>query len=152
MIRKLVTITVSAALCTLSLTPAIAQNYRPSGFDAPRGATATANLRIPLGREAKARPSYGFTLGYGQETGAGLDGRTMTRAFRIADLRFSPEGRISQARVTGFDLANLDRDRRMNLTGGLSSTWLIVGAIAGAVGACLLLDCLDGDDTDSVPN
>ena len=148
MVRKLVTATVSAALCTLSLTPAIAQDYRPSGFDAPRGATATANLRIPLGQEAKGKPSYGFTLGYGQETGAGLDGRTTTRAFRLADLRFSPEGRISQARVTGFDLANLDRDRRMNLTGGLSTTWLIVGAVAGAVAACLLLECIDGNDSD----
>src|SRR5688572_22127792 len=85
--KKLVSATVSAALCMLSVTPAFAQDTRFTGFDAPRGATVSANLRIPLGREAKRRPSYGLTLGYGQETGAGLDGRTVTRAFRLADLR-----------------------------------------------------------------
>ena len=136
--KKLVSATVSAALCMLSVTPAFAQDSRFTGFDAPRGAAVTANLRIPLGREAKRAPSYGLTLGYGQETGAGLDGRTATRAFRIADLRFSPEGKMSQARLAGFDLADPARDRRMNLTGGMSTTWLIIGAVAGAVAVCML--------------
>ena len=150
--KKLVSATVSAALCMLSVTPAFAQDNRFTGFDAPRGATVTANLRVPLGREAKRQPSYGLTLSYGQDTGAGLDGRTVSRAFRLADLRFSPEGKMRQARLVGFDLADPARDRRMNLTGGSSTTWIIVGAVAGAVAACLALECFEGDDDDAVPN
>jgi hypothetical protein len=150
--KKLVSATVSAALCMLSITPAVAQDYRFAGFEAPRGATATANLRIPLGREAKSKPSYGFTLGYGKSAGAGLDGRTVTRAFRLADLRFSPEGKLGQARLVGFDLADPARERRMKLTGGMSTTWLIVGAVAGAVAVCMLAECFEGDDDDAVPN
>jgi hypothetical protein len=150
--KKLVSATVSAALCMLSVTPAFAQDARFTGFDAPRGATVTANLRVPLGREAKSRPTYGMTLGYGRETGAGMDGRTVSRAFRLADLRFSPDGQMRQARLVGFDLADPARGRRMNLTGGMNTTWLIVGAVAGAVAACLLLECIDGDDDDAVPN
>jgi hypothetical protein len=150
--KKLVSATVSAALCMLSVTPAFGQDNRFTGFDAPRGATVTANLRIPLGREAKRQPSYGLTLGYGQETGAGLDGRTATRAFRLADLRFSPEGRMRQARLFGFDLADPAGNRRMNLTGSSSTTWIIVGVAAGAVAACLAFECFEGDDDDAVPN
>jgi hypothetical protein len=148
--RKIVSATVSAALALASATPALAQDYRYSGFDAPRGATATANLRVPLGREAKAKPSYGLTFGYGKSTGAALDGRTMTREVRLADIRFSPDGRMKQANVASFDLANLDRDRRLNLMGGGGMTWLIVGALAAGVGICLLSDCL-GDGPDSEP-
>ena len=44
--RKFVTATVSAALCLASVTPAMAQQYRAEGFDGPRGANATLNLRI----------------------------------------------------------------------------------------------------------
>jgi hypothetical protein len=148
----MVSAAVSAAFCLAPLAPAFAQNYRYSGFDAPNGATATANLRIPLGRDAKAKPTYGLTLGYGRAVGAGLDGRTTTRAVRLADLRFTTEGKVSQARVASFDLANLDRDRRMNLTGGSQLTWILIGAVAAGVAICLAADCLDGDDDDAVPN
>ena len=151
--NKLFATAVSAALGLTSLSPAMAQDYRFSGFDAPRGLTATANLRIPLGREAKSRrASYGLTLGLGREAGAGYDGRPVTRSIHLADLRFSGEGRLSQARLAGTDLAHLDRQRRMNLTGGGASTWFILGAVAAGVGLCLLTDCLGGDDDDAVPN
>lgn len=149
--RKIVSATVSAALALASLTPAFAQDYRQIGFDAPRGAVATANFRVPLGREAKAKPTYGVTFGYAKPVGAGIDGRTMTREARIADIRFSLDGRMQRANVASFDLANLDRDRRLNLMGGGGMTWLIVGALAAGVGVCLLTDCLDGDD-DAMPN
>jgi hypothetical protein len=76
----------------------------------------------------------------------------VTRAFRLADLRFSPEGKLGQARLVGFDLADPARERRMNLTGGMSTTWLIVGAVAGAVAVCMLAECFEGDDDDAVPN
>jgi hypothetical protein len=126
----------------------MAQDYRFSGFDAPRGATATLNLRIPLGAQpARARPSYGLTFGYGQEVGAPtFDGRTTSRSVRVADLRFSG-GELANARLAGLDLAHPERDRRMNLVGG-GTTWIIVGAIAGAVAVCLLAECFDGDDDD----
>ena len=67
MVRKLVSATVSAALCLFAVAPipASAQDYRFTGFDAPRGATATVNLRVPMGREHAQRASYGLTLSYG---------------------------------------------------------------------------------------
>lgn len=153
MVRKIVSATVSAALCIASVTPAFAQDsMRYQGFEAPKGATATANIRVPLGRETKAKTTYGLTFGIGKNGGAGLDGRTMTRELRLADLRFTTDGRVKQARVASFDLANLDRDRRMNLTGGMNTTWFILGAVAAGVAICVLADCFDGDDDDAVPN
>lgn len=156
MVRKLVSATVSAALCMLSVAPAMAQDYRFSGFDAPRGATATLNLRVPLGlsRERRdRRMSYGLTLGYGQTMGGpALDGRTTTRAVNVADLRFNRSGEIRNARVASFDLANLDQDRRVSsLNSEVSTVWIVVGAVAVAVGVCLLADCF-GDDEEAVPN
>lgn len=149
--RKFVSATVSAALCIASLVPGIAcaQENRFTGFDAPQGATATLNLRVPLGPESRSRPSAGLTLGFGQQTGAYLDGRPVTRAFNFADIRFNESG-LSQARVASFDLANLDRDRRMNLTGSGKKTWLVIGGIVVAgVLICLAADCFDDDDGDS---
>jgi len=156
MVRKLVCATVSAALCMLSVAPAMAQDYRFTGFDAPRGATATVNLRVPLGmsrQQTDRRMSYGVTLGYGQTVGAPtLDGRTTTRAVNLADFRFNNSGEIRNARVASFDLANLDRDRRyQNLAGEVSTVWIVVGVVAVGVGVCLLADCF-GDDEEDFPN
>ena len=156
MVRKIVGATVSAALCTLSVAPAMAQDYRFTGFDAPRGATATVNLRVPLGvsrRQADRRMSYGLTLGYGQTAGAPtLDGTTVSRAVNVADLRFTKSGELRNARVASFDLANLDRDRRFNsLSGEVSTVWIVVGLVAAGVAVCLIADCFDGDD-EAVPN
>ncbi|MGZ8336673.1 MAG: hypothetical protein ACXWU1_08435, partial [Allosphingosinicella sp.] len=75
MLKKFVSATVSAALCLMSAAPAMAQEYRSTGVQAPRGITATVNLRVPLGRADRARPSYGLTLGYGQSFSPTLDGR-----------------------------------------------------------------------------
>lgn len=152
MVRKLVSATVSAALCTMTAAPALAQDYRFTGFDAPLGATATVNLRIPFGgRAERSRPTYGFTLGYGQVMGGpSFDGRPTTRSVNLADIRFNRSGELRNARVASFDLANLDRDRRMNLVGG-NTTWIIVGVIAGGVAVCLLADCFGGDE-EAVPN
>ncbi len=151
--NKLLVATVSAVLCLTSVSPALAQETRFSGFDAPRGLTATANLRVPLGRQTKARrASYGLSLGLGREVGAGFDGRRVTRSIQLADLRVSGEGQLSQARLAGVDLRDPAGKRRMNLTGGVNTTWFILGAVAAGVGICLLTDCLgDGDDEDSFP-
>jgi len=156
MVRKFVSATVSAALCMLSVAPAMAQDYRFSGFDAPRGATATLNLRLPLGmsrQQTDRRMSYGVTLGYGQTAGAPtLDGRTTTRAVNLADFRFNSSGELRNARVASFDLANLDRDRRLSsLNGEVSTVWIVVGVVAVGVGVCLIADCFGGDDEDA-PN
>jgi len=147
MVRKFVSATVSAALCMMSVAPAMAQDYRFAGFDAPRGATATVNLRVPMGREHAERASYGLTLGYGRTVAApGTDGRTMSRAVNFADFRFNGT-ELRQARVASFDLANLDRSqRRMNLTGEGNTLWIVVGLVAAGVAICLLADCFDGDD------
>ena len=147
MVSKLASATVSAALCLTSVAPAMAQEYRFAGFDSPRGATATVNLRVPMGREHRDRATYGLTFGYGQTLGAPtLDGRTMTRAVNVADIRFSGRD-LRHARVASFDLANLDRDRRMNLTGGGNGLYFAMGAIAAGALVCFVItDCFGGDD------
>jgi hypothetical protein len=151
--NKLVAAAVSAALSLASLSPALAQDRSLAGAEAPRGLSATANLRIPLGRDTRSRrASYGLTLGLGREVGAGYDGRAVTRSIRLADLRFSGEGRLSQARLAGLDLAAPARERRMKLMGGVSTTWFILGALAAGAGICLLTDCLGEGDDDAVPN
>jgi len=150
--RKFVTATVSAALCLASITPAAAQNYRSEGFDGPRGVNATLNMRIPLGKSTarRAKPNYGLTFGMGKTVGAGLDGREMTRQLTLGDIRFNDRGKLSKAQLASFDLANLDADRRMNLTGGDNTLWIVVGLVAAGVGICLLADCFEGDDDDDV--
>ena len=151
MVRKCVSATVSAALCLMSAAPAMAQDYRFAGFDAPRGATATVNLRVPMGREHAERASYGLTLGYGHSVAApGFEGRTMSRAVNFADFRFNG-GELRQARVASFDLANPARSRdRMSLTGGGNTVWIVVGLVAAGVAVCLLADCIDLSDDDDV--
>jgi hypothetical protein len=149
--RKTIAATVSAALCMLSVSPAIAQSYRPIGFDAPQGVTATANLRIPLGRESKARskPTYGLTLGFGRTGGAGYDGRPIGYGAKVADLRFGMDGRMDRAQVASFNLANLDGDERLNLTGGNNTVWIVVGAIAAGAAICFVItDCFGDDNED----
>lgn len=156
--RKFVAATVSAALCMTSMLPGIAaaQEHRFTGFDAPRGATATVNLRIPLGPERRSRPSYGLTLGYGQTVAPGVDGRTTSRAINLADFRFTGnEPRLSQARFAGFDLANLDQDRRLNMVGTGKKTWVIIGILI-ALGVLLCVTELcegeeDSPDTGTTP-
>lgn len=151
MVRKFVAATVSAALCLWSVTPAMAQDYRYSGFDSARGATATANLRIPLGRQAKSKKAtYGLTFGIGKPMGAGYDGRPITREMRLADIRFSTDGKLDRAQVASFNLAD-PRGDRMNLTGEGNTLWIVVGLVAAGVAVCLLADCF-GDDDDSPAN
>ena len=153
--RKFVTATVSAALCLASIAPAAAQNYRAEGFDGPRGVNATLNMRIPLGRApgAKAKPSYGLTFGIGKPMGAGYDGRTITRQLTIGDIRFDQRGELKRAQLASFDLAHLDADKRMNLTGEGNTLWIVVGLVAAGVAVCLLADCFEGDDdSDSSSN
>jgi hypothetical protein len=148
MVRKVVSATVAAALCLWSVTPAMAQqtNY-VSAIEQPRGATGTVNLRLPLGVRETAGPTYGFTFGFNKPVGAGYDGREMTREMKLADIRFTSDLKLHKANVASFDLANLDKDRRMNLE-GVDTVWIVVGAVAIGVGICLLAGCFDGDDDD----
>jgi hypothetical protein len=151
MVSKLVTATVSAALCMTSVMPGIAaaQEHRFAGFDAPRGATATVNLRVPLGPSTRSRASYGVTLSYGQAAGADLSGRTVTRRLNVADFRFSGEQpRLSQARLAGFDLANLDKNRRMNMVGGKKTLlWIGLLVLAGII-ICVAAGCFDSEGNE----
>jgi hypothetical protein len=149
--RKLVAATVSAALCLASVAPAAAQNYRSEGFEGPRGVNATLNMRIPLGREGKAKPSYGLTFGMGKTVGAGLDGRPVNRRLTLGDIRFNQQGKISKAQLASFDLAHLDADKRLNLTGGGNTIWFVVGAVAAGVAICMAVECFEDDDDDAIP-
>jgi len=148
MLRKSLTAAACAALCLGAIAPGVAaaRTYRFSSFDAPRGASATVNLRVPMGREYRTRASYGLTVGYAAE-GDPLLAQPSGGA-RIADLRFSGD-QLRNARLGGLDLANLDRDRRVNnLTGaGLGSTFTIIGIIAVGATICFVItDCFGGDD------
>jgi hypothetical protein len=151
MIRRIVTATAAAALCLSSVTPALAQNYAFTGFDAPRGAAATLNLRVPLDdARPEAKPTYGLTLGYGRTVGSQeLDGRTISRGMQLADFRFDGSPKMAKAQVLSFDLANLDNDRRLNMAeDGDNTLWIVVGIVAAGVAICLLADCFEGDDDD----
>ena len=152
--RKFVTATVSAALCFMTIAPAAAQQYRAEGFDGPRGANATLNLRIPFGATGKkAKPTYGLTFGLGKTVGAGFDGRPITRQLTVGDIRFDRKGELSRAQLASFDLAHLDADKRMNLSGEGNTLWIVVGLVAAGVAVCLLADCFEGDDdSDSSSN
>ncbi|HEX8642176.1 MAG TPA: hypothetical protein VF704_13615 [Allosphingosinicella sp.] len=157
MLRKLVCATVSAALCSMTILPsaAVAQEFRSSVFDAPRGATATLNLRVPMGREHASRASYGLTLGYGQAVGAPDQfGERATRSMNVADFRFRG-GDLRNARIVGVDFANLNREgRTMNLMGGPNDIIWTVGAVvvAGAVVCFVITDCFDDDDDNDNNN
>jgi hypothetical protein len=159
MLRKLVCATVSAAICSMTILPsaALAQDYRSSAFDAPRGATATLNVRVPMGREHSERASYGLTLGYGQQVAMpGVNNETRVRSMNFADFRFRG-GDLRNARVVGVDFANLERDadrRRMNLMGGPNGMIYTVGlvVVAGAVVCFVITDCFGDDDNDDNNN
>jgi hypothetical protein len=132
MTRNLITGAAALSLCLASATPAIGQERRFTGLDGPAGASATVNIRVPLGRRAeRARPSVGLTVGYGRRVADGTSElQPAVRQLRLADLRFDGEG-LSRAELASFDLANLDRDRRMNLGEGKSyMIWLILAAFA----------------------
>jgi|SoiMethySBSTD1v2_1073268.scaffolds.fasta_scaffold936175_1 hypothetical protein len=150
MVRKSVSAAVTVALCLMSASQAVAQEYRFTGFDPPQGATATVNLRVPIGDDHRRQPTYGLTFGYGYDLGGpNMNGRTMTRSVQLADFRFRGD-QLQNARVASFDLANLDQDRRLNFQGdGSDNTWLYIGgAVVAGLVICLLAECFEGDDDD----
>jgi hypothetical protein len=151
MMRKFLSASVATALVFGSVTPAFAQSYAFAPSQAPLGATATVNLKVPLGAAPKQRKtSYGLTVGFGQRLDSLTpDGRIATRQAKLADIRFTNGFKLFKAEVANFDLANIDRNRRMNLAGGDDSTlWIVAGVVAAGVAVCLLADCFDGDDDD----
>jgi hypothetical protein len=121
---------------------------------APLGATATVNFTMPLGfaPPKDSKPSYGLMLGYGQQFDSlTSDGRIATRSAKLADIRFTDSFRLKKAEVMTFDLANLDKDRRLNMNpedGKDSTTWIVIGLVVAGVAVCLLADCFDGGDDD----
>jgi len=153
MLKHVTCLAVSAALMAGTAPPAFARNAaldlaNGASLDAPRGAAAQLNFRIPLGAApVRDEPAFGLTFGFGRATGAdGLTARTTTRQIRLVDLRLDRSARLRNARVASFDLANLDDDRRLNLFGGSSTPWLIGGVLVVGVGVCLLAECFDSKD------
>jgi hypothetical protein len=146
MVRKLVYATVSAALCLGSVSPAFAENYQSQIFNAPRGANATANIRLSFGGRSEPKPTYGLSFGVGKDMGARQNGQVVTRQLQLADIRFNSQGTLKHANFASFDIAHLDQDKRLNLSGG-DSTWLwVAGGVALGVGICWAAGCFDGDD------
>ncbi len=147
--KRLLCATLSAAVCVATVTPALAQDY--GFYDAFAGrrdaATATANLKVPLGA-TNAKPTYGLTLNYGPAA-VSPSGFSEKPQVKLADLRFSSEG-LDQAKLGGFDFAQADGDvgDRLNMTGGDNTVWVVVGLVAAGVAICVLADCFDDDDDD----
>ena len=79
----------------------------------------------------------------GKTVGAGFDGRPITRQLTLGDIRFNQQGKLNKAQLASFDLANLDADKRMNLTGEGNTLWIVVGLVAAGVAVCLLADCFE---------
>ena len=152
MLRKFVSATVSAALLFASAAPAMAQEYRFTGFDSPRGVSATVNLRVPLdqNRERTRRASYGVNAAWGRTMPlATMDNATTTRAVNLAEIRFSGD-ELRRAQLLGFDVRDpTAAQRRMNLTGDGNTLWIVVGLVAAGVAVCLLADCFEDDDESS---
>ena len=150
MIRKLLAGSAAVSFCLGTVTPALGQDYRFTGFDGPRGANATFNLRVPLGTAAtRSQPTLGLTLGVGRIMGAGTpESPAFVRQMRFGDLRFSGEG-LRHAFVGGFDLANLDESTRLYSTGDRKSALAVAAAALGiSIAACIALGCLDGNDSE----
>ncbi|MGF1550697.1 MAG: hypothetical protein ACFBQW_09275 [Sphingomonadaceae bacterium] len=153
--KKLMAATASVALCTMSVAPAAAETstleaMQYQGFQAPRGATATANFRVPLGdgsEEGKA--TYGLTFSMGKTMGSPTMGeQPITREMRLADVRFSGD-KLVKAQVTSVDFANLEKDERLGLTGPDATLWTVAGLVAVGVLACFVIwECFDDDDDD----
>ena len=154
MVRKSVSATVSVALCLMSVSPALAQEYRFTGFDPPQGATATVNLRVPIGNDRndqRRQPTYGLTLGYGYDMGGpNMNGRTMTREPQPGrlPLQGDPNCRMRGSSPSTSPISIRTVASTISRT-ATDNTWLIVGGIvvAGLV-ICLLADCFGGDDDD----
>lgn len=121
---KPIILAASAAAVVASASPVCADPFTSSLDEAPRGASATVNIRIPFGPRTTAteEPSYGLSFNYGRSYGSpDLDNRVMTRAITLGDLRFNADG-LAKAQVASFDLADFGRDTpkdpRMNLFEG----------------------------------
>jgi hypothetical protein len=159
MLRRTIAFAALAALFLASAAPLRAHAYRPVAFDPPRGASATVNMRIPLGGRARtARPTLGLTVGYGRELGMpAADGSRPVRQIPLADFRFGGQG-LSRARLATFELAqpslepepdsvtlpegeDEDDGKKKNLL-----TILFVG-LAAALATWLLVD--DGDSSEN---
>ena len=148
MTRKRLTTVVILSLWLGSPTSALAQEHRVAEVDGPPGANATLNFRVPLGDATRrSRPTFGLTLGFGRTLGARTDGVPLVRQMPLADLRFSTAG-LANARLASFDLAHLDRDRRLNFDGNDALLWGVAGT-AAAVALCAILGCFDGDDDET---
>ena len=151
MVRKLVSATVSAALCLAPAAAFAQNNLTPvEVVQAPLGATGALNLRIALGGGKNLEePTYGLTFGMGRLNGMNSQGGAQTSEVRLADIRFNSSG-LRQANVASFDLANLDQDRRFDELAGRGNTlWIVVGLVAAGAAVCLLAECFDGDDNSS---
>ena len=156
MVRKILSASVATALMFGSISPAYAQAYA-DGPQAPLGMTASLNLKVPLGqtRYSAKKPTAGLTLAYGQRTNTlTSDNRIATRQMKLADLRFARTDqsiKLAKAEFASFDLANLDKDKRLNMgpDGDKgSTTWIVLGAVAAGVLIYLLVKGGDDDDDD----
>ncbi len=152
MLNKITAGTLSAAICLTSVPPALGQEYRFTGFDAPRGATATVNLRIPLGSRPGVRterPNLGLTIGYGREQPTSEPvGRSPVRQIGLLDLRLDQAG-IQRARLAGLDLREpLGGPLHLTDDGGMKSTALMIFFGLLTIAAGFLVFDGNGDEED----
>ena len=159
MMRKLLSASVATALVIGSVAPAYAQNYAFEPAQAPLGATATLNFKVPLGSSAhqSRKATYGITMAYGQRLNSTTqDGRIATKSAKLADIRFTATDRkLQKAEFASFDLANLDKDKRLNLgPDGTwdTTTWLVIGGLVAAGILIWVFADDNNNDDDEVVN
>ena len=158
MTRKLIPSAATLSLCLGSITPAVAQDYRFTGYEGAHGANATLNLRVPLGAGAQHSPAtFGLTLGYGRQVGGGsIDDRPAVRQMRLADFRFT-EGGLSRAELASFNLVHPGRHGLFAMDddsdGDDTVKMLLIGVlgIAIGVGAEMILDDSPEEDEPETP-
>ena len=147
MMKRFLSASVATAVLFGSITPAFAQSYAFEPAQAPSGATAMIKFTMPLGFSPdREKPSYGLTFGYGKRLDSvAPSGRILVRQATLADIRFTGKFKLSQAEVGSFDLANLDKDPRLNMgpsDSGKDTTWLWVGAaVVAGVAVCWAAGC-----------
>lgn len=135
----------AAAAIIASASPAGADPFAPPTERAPLGATAALSLKVPLGPKTAAseRPSYGLSFNYGRSVGNPyLDGRPVSQALKLGDLRFDSEG-LASARLASFDLRDFGRSAdkdRMNIFDGPFGPieYAIIGGAAVVVAILVL--------------
>jgi hypothetical protein len=152
-VKKFVCASLSAALVSATVTPALAQQdfgFYDAYASREDAATAMLDYRIPLDGKKAGKANYGLSFKYGPAARPLRDADNWKPDVKLADLRFSDDGlqraQVASWKFAGAEAAPIDDDR-LNMTGDpMATTWIIVGLVAA--GAIIWAISEDDDDDD----